>query len=83
MLQHRPCAARFSHGICCTEAPPPPNDSTDVVTDTEREEDGGSPSASPHKMTAMDNIIFLGYIGGFMAFFFAFASALKTLGGQQ
>ena len=31
----------------------------------------------------MDNVIFLGYIGGFMAFFFAVASVLKQLAGQQ
>ena len=38
-----------------------------------------STSADPSKMTMMDNLVFLGYIGGFMAFFYAIAFAFKQL----
>ena len=76
VLQHRSCADRFSGGIFCTE-------DDNLALDQDEERTPSAPRKADEKMTMMDNLIFLGYIGGFMAFFFAFATVLKTLGGQQ
>jgi hypothetical protein len=82
--QPRPAVRRLN-GVWCNEAMPPADDDEQVLpaADATSQSKDMPPSAAPEKMTMLDNVIFLGYIGGFMAFFFAVASVLKQLAGQQ
>jgi len=38
-----------------------------------------APPAAADEMTAMDNVVFVGYIAGFVAFFYLTATVLKPL----
>lgn len=40
-------------------------------------------AAAGQEMTIMDNVVFLGYIGGFIAFFYAVAAVLAPLSGSS
>ena len=40
-------------------------------------------AAAGQEMTIMDNVVFLGYIGGFIAFFYAVATVLGPLSGSS